>query len=135
MALCRALVDGTITYVDDGAFVNAVGSPFILNGRRVQVAVDVLPPPPDDIEPPIDQTPSRIALFQLATTSWSQLVTLHVRATGIGFLADQEARKSLLVEAQPYRAIEDIARYVAGDGTDPLRVALADGIRSGRREG
>lgn len=32
----------------------------------------------------------------------------------------------------PAMTLEDIARYVAGDGGDPQRVALADGIRSGR---
>ncbi len=32
-----------------------------------------------------------------------------------------------------YETIESIALYVAGDGSDPQRVALADGIREGRR--
>lgn len=40
-----------------------------------------------------------------------------------------------LVAWHPHRfpalTVEDIARWVAGDGTDAQRVALADGIRAG----
>lgn len=34
----------------------------------------------------------------------------------------------------PWDTIESIAAYVAGDGSDAQRVALADGIREGRRK-
>lgn len=37
------------------------------------------------------------------------------------------------LKIMPWHDIEEIAAYVAGDGSDAARVALADGIREGRR--
>lgn len=34
----------------------------------------------------------------------------------------------------PWQSIDDIAAWVQGDGTDPQRLALADGIRRGQRD-
>lgn len=35
------------------------------------------------------------------------------------------------IQIRPWSCVEEIAAYVAGDGTDPQRLALADGIRQG----
>lgn len=56
------------------------------------------------------------------------------RVASVGdLMAEISASRQEFWQVQPWRDVEEIANHVQGDGTDPMRMALADSIRQHQR--
>lgn len=69
-------------------------------------------------------------LMRLTVQSLEYISHLELKTRGRS-VQDLEVR-TRLANGTPWRSVEEIARYVEGDSTDPQRIALADGIRERR---
>ena len=65
------------------------------------------------------------ALLRVPLGTYLQGIQMAAVAT-----SPEHGHNQLAMTVLPWRSVEQIARYIAGDGTDAQRIALADGIRT-----
>lgn len=74
--------------------------------------------------------------FQLQASYFEMNNELSGRFESVDAITEMfsgSTRSTEFQHIQPWRDVEEIAEHVQGDGTDPLRIALADSIRQCQR--